>query len=84
MSDLEGDVGRFGPNPPTLPLEQLSSDAAVTPEGVQREGAMGHADYPRTGGDGRTLRTTGYNLAIIAGNLAYALNHPDLLERGQQ
>jgi hypothetical protein len=33
------------------------------------------------GDDGRTLRTTGYNLAIIAGNLAYDPEYPDLLER---
>ncbi|MFC7674798.1 alpha/beta hydrolase [Mycolicibacterium sp. GCM10028919] len=65
-----GDLGQFGPNPLTLPLEQLSSEAAVSPtDGQQRQGASSHADYPRTGDNG-ALRTTGYNLAIIAGGLA--------------
>jgi len=36
---------------------------------VPRTGAQTHADYPRSDDDGR-LRTTGYNLAIIAGGLA--------------
>ena len=54
----------------TLPLEQLSTEAAVTPTGnVPRDGAYTHADYPRMGGNGE-LRTTGYNLAIIAADLA--------------
>lgn len=65
-----GDLGQFGPNPTTLPLEQLSSDAAVSPtDGVSRTGAASHADYPRSDDNG-LLRTTGYNLAIIAGGLA--------------
>jgi hypothetical protein len=75
------DVGALGPKPTTLPLEQLSSDAVTTADGTVRQGASGHADYPRMGDDGRTLRTTGYNLAIIAGNLAYDPKYPDLLER---
>lgn len=64
-----GDLGQFGPNPTTLPLEQLSSNAAVSPtDNVSRTGAETHADYPRS--DNGVLRTTGYNLAIIAGDLA--------------
>ena len=64
-----GDLGQFGPNPTTLPLEQLSSNAAVSPtDNVSRTGAEAHADYPRS--DNGVLRTTGYNLAIIAGGLA--------------
>jgi hypothetical protein len=67
-----GDLGQFGPNPLTLPLEQLSATAATSPtDGLPREGASSHADYPRAGSDGN-LRTTGYNLAIIAGGLADA------------
>lgn len=68
-----GDFGALGPNPLTLPLEQLSSDAAVTPDGVRRDGAAAHADYPRPvpQADGtQVLRTPAYNLAIIAGGLA--------------
>lgn len=68
-----GDLGALGPNPLTLPLEQLSADAAVTPDGVSREGAVTHADYPRpvelTGGE-KVLRTPSYNLAVIAADLA--------------
>lgn len=65
-----GDLGQFGPNPTTLPLEQLSSDAAVSPsDNVSRTAAETHADYPRSDDNGR-LRTTGYNLAVIAGGLA--------------
>lgn len=65
-----GDLGQFGPNPVTLPLEQLSSDATVTPtDGVARAGAHAHADYPRSDDSG-VLRTPGYNLAVIAAGLA--------------
>jgi len=68
-----GDLGQFGPNPLTLPLEQLSADAAVTPDGVSREGAVAHADYPRPvelpSGE-KVLRTPAYNLAVIAAGLA--------------
>ncbi|KUH85835.1 MULTISPECIES: alpha/beta hydrolase [unclassified Mycobacterium] len=65
-----GDLGQFGPNPTTLPLEQLSSEAARSPtDNVSRAGAESHADYPRSD-DGGVLRTTGYNLAIITGGLA--------------
>ncbi len=65
-----GDLGQFGPNPTSLPLEQLSSTAATSPsDNVPRDGASSHADYPRAGSDGN-LRTTGYNLAAIAGGLA--------------
>jgi hypothetical protein len=44
---------------------------------VARDGASGHSEYPRFGGNGY-LRTTGYNLAIITGGLAGV---PDLLVR---
>ncbi|MGV0655388.1 alpha/beta hydrolase [Mycolicibacterium thermoresistibile] len=68
-----GDLNQFGPNPSSLPLEQLSADATVTPDGVVREGAVGHADYPRPveSPDGeQVLRTPAYNLAVIAAGLA--------------
>ncbi|WP_029116220.1 alpha/beta hydrolase [Mycobacterium sp. URHB0044] len=64
-----GDLGQLGPNPTTLPLEQLSTGATTTHDGVARDGASGHSEYPRFGGNGY-LRTTGYNLAIITGGLA--------------
>lgn len=69
-----GDLGAFGPNPLTLPLEQLSSDATVTHDGVPRPGAVTHSDYPRPaavpGYELPQLRTPAYNLAIIGGGLA--------------
>jgi hypothetical protein len=71
------DAGAHGPNPNTLPLEQLGTDAAVTPDGVSRSGAVGHSQYPRTAeiqtptGKRDVLRTTGYNLAIIGAGLAH-------------
>ncbi|MCZ8381867.1 alpha/beta hydrolase [Mycobacterium sp. CPCC 205372] len=69
-----GDLGAFGPNPLTLPLEQLSSDATVTHDGVPRPGAVTHSDYPRSvevrGYELPQLRTPAYNLAIIGGGLA--------------
>lgn len=67
-----GDLGALGPNPTTLPLEQLSSGASVTPtDGVSRTGAESHADYPRPDDqNSNRLRTTAYNLAIIGGGLA--------------
>lgn len=65
-----GDLGQFGPNPTTLPLEQLSSEAARSPtDNVSRAGAQSHSDYPRSDDSG-VLRTTGYNLAIITAGLA--------------
>ncbi|MGV0838538.1 alpha/beta hydrolase, partial [Mycolicibacterium thermoresistibile] len=68
-----GDLGQFGPNPLTLPLEQLSTGATVTPDGVARDGAVGHADYPRpveSSSGEQVLRTPAYNLAVIAAGLA--------------
>ena len=68
-----GDFGALGPNPLTSPLEQLSADTTVTPDGVSRQGAATHADYPRPvelpGGE-KVLRTPAYNLAVIAADLA--------------
>ena len=65
-----GDLGQFGPNPLTLPVEQLSAEASTSPTDSQpREGASSHSDYPRMG-EGDRLRTSGYNLSIIAAGLA--------------
>lgn len=66
-----------GPNVNTLPLEHLGTDAALTPDGVQRQGASGHSEYPRyvevvspDGTKTNVLHTPGYNLAIIGAGLA--------------
>ena len=71
------DVGTHGPRTTTLPLEQLSTAATTTPDGVARDGAVGHSEYPRTfevqrpdGTQEQLLRTTGYNLAIVGAGLA--------------
>ncbi|MEN0135448.1 MAG: alpha/beta hydrolase, partial [Rhodococcus sp. (in: high G+C Gram-positive bacteria)] len=39
--------GRLGPDPVQTDLEQLSVRAATTPDGVRREDANGHSEYPR-------------------------------------
>ena len=75
-----GDLNQLGPNPLDLPLQRLSTDAAITGiDQVPRDASHGHSDYPRSTDNG--LRTAGYNLAIIAAGLADDPNHPDLLVR---
>ena len=65
-------MGDFGPNPATNPnFTQLATGPAAVPDGLggtlSLEGAHGHSDYPRQGGNGLP-RTTGYNIAaVIAG-----------------
>lgn len=80
------DVGPHGPRTTTLPLEQLSTSAVTTPDGLARDGAVGHSEYPRTfdaprpdGTSEPRLRTTGYNLAIVGAGLAD--EEPELLVR---
>jgi hypothetical protein len=54
-------------------MPELSAQAGVSPDGVERLGVMGHADYPRAviGPDGEpVLRMSGYNLAVIAAGIA--------------
>ncbi|QDQ94473.1 hypothetical protein FND50_29360 [Rhodococcus sp. WB9] len=60
--------GRLGPDPVQTHLEQLSVCEAATPDGVQREDANGHSEYPRPSGNGE-LRTSGYNMAVIVAGL---------------
>ena len=75
-----GDLNQLGPNPLDLPLQRLSTDAAITGiDQVPRDASHGHSDYPRSTDNG--LRTAGYNLAIIAAGLADDPDHPDLLVR---
>ncbi|RZL82528.1 MAG: hypothetical protein EOP32_11260, partial [Rhodococcus sp. (in: high G+C Gram-positive bacteria)] len=66
--------GRLGPDPVQTDLEQLSVREATTPDGVRREDADGHSEYPRPSGTGE-LRTSGYNMAVIVAGL------PDLAVR---
>ena len=60
--------GRLGPDPVQTDLEQLSVRAATTPDGVRREDANGHSEYPRPSDNGE-LRASGYNMAVIAAGL---------------
>nr|WP_271212738.1 alpha/beta hydrolase [Rhodococcus wratislaviensis]GLK39452.1 alpha/beta hydrolase [Rhodococcus wratislaviensis] len=60
--------GRLGPDPVQTHLEQLSVREAATPDGVQREDANGHSEYPRPSGNGE-LRTSGYNMAVIVAGM---------------
>ncbi|RZK70886.1 MAG: hypothetical protein EOP25_07405, partial [Rhodococcus sp. (in: high G+C Gram-positive bacteria)] len=60
--------GRLGPDPVQTHLEQLSVREATTPDGVRREDADGHSEYPRPSGNGE-LRTSGYNMAVIVAGM---------------
>jgi hypothetical protein len=63
----------WGADPYLGMMPELSSQAGVSPDGVERLGVMGHADYPRAviGPDGEpVLRMSGYNLAVIAAGIA--------------
>ncbi|MEZ5212536.1 MFS transporter [Gordonia sp. PP30] len=63
-------LGFNGPRPTETSLRQLDVGPRTTPDGIAREGAHAHADYPRlgsaTGDDGRRIpRTSGYLMARI-------------------
>lgn len=59
--------GLNGPAPLATTLRRLDVGPRTTPDGVEREGAHTHADYPRNGSNWQ-LRTSGYHLArILAG-----------------
>lgn len=58
-------------------IRRLATRAAVGPgDGRWRDGAWGHADYPRLGANGQ-LRITGYNMAcVLAGRPDLAVYGP--------
>ncbi|MET9201897.1 alpha/beta hydrolase, partial [Gordonia sp. NPDC003585] len=59
--------GLNGPAPLTTNLRRLDVNPRTTPDGIEREGAHTHADYPRNGSNWQ-LRVSGYHLArILAG-----------------
>jgi alpha/beta hydrolase family protein len=63
----------WGADPYLGTMPELSSQAGVSPDGVERSGVMRHADYSRAviGPDGEpVLRMSGYNLAVIAAGIA--------------
>lgn len=72
--DVVARLDRFGPGPlgggpyATDGFVHLATESTVTPDGVHRDGATGHSEYPRLGANGR-LRTSGYNLAAVVAGL---------------
>ncbi|ATD69149.1 MULTISPECIES: alpha/beta hydrolase [Gordonia] len=64
-----GPVGPNGPRPTSTDLVQLEVDDRTTADGVERQGAFGHADYPRDGNNGE-LRVSGYLMARILAGLS--------------
>jgi len=64
-------LGWRGGDPADGSFVELSTGATTTPDGVMREAAHGHSDYPRpvsvNGSD--VLRTTGYNTAVVVAGL---------------
>nr|WP_225443536.1 alpha/beta hydrolase [Lolliginicoccus lacisalsi] len=67
IADL-GFFGAFGPDPANADFEHLSTNAATTPDGIDREQSTGHSEYSRMGTNGE-LRTSAYNMAVIIGGL---------------
>jgi len=67
----------YGGDPADGSFTQLSTSAGVTPDGVYRDGASGHADYPRPSSiDGTDrLRVTGYNTAAVIAGLPDSAVH---------
>jgi len=65
------DTGVFGGDPAEGSFVQLSTAGGTTPDGVVREGASGHSEYPRpfsvNGQD--VLRVTGFNTAAVVAGL---------------
>lgn len=63
-------LNRFGWSPGYMSeFTHLGTDAETTADGVARQGATGHSEYPRSGDDGE-LRTSGYNTAVVIAGLA--------------
>jgi hypothetical protein len=62
-------MNRFGWSPGYMSeFTHLDTDATTTADGVTRQGASGHSDYPRSG-DNNQLRTSGYNTAVVIAGL---------------
>lgn len=67
--DTIAKLPRFGPNPQALPgFTHLETAPHTTPDGVHRDGAYAHADYPRNGSN-EQLRTSGWNIAMIVAGI---------------
>ncbi len=67
--DVVAHLSRFGCSPGYQSgFIHLDTDAMTTPDGVPRDGARGHSEYPRAGSNGE-LRTSGYNAAVVVAEL---------------
>lgn len=68
-NDPVAHMNRFGWSPGYMSeFTHLDTDAATTADGVPRQGASGHSEYPRSGDNGE-LRTSGYNTAVVIAGL---------------
>jgi len=62
-------MNRFGWSPGYMSeFTHLETDGHTTADGVARQGASGHSEYPRSGDNGE-LRTSGYNTAVVIAGL---------------
>ncbi|MDV6303546.1 alpha/beta hydrolase [Rhodococcus cerastii] len=69
-NDPVAHMNRFGWSPGYMSeFTHLDTDATTTADGVVRQGASGHSEYPRSGDNGE-LRTSGYNTAVVIAGLA--------------
>lgn len=67
--DIVANSPRFGPNPQALPgFTHLETGATTTADGVARDRAYGHSEYPRNGA-GDQLRTSGWNVAMVVAGI---------------
>lgn len=74
--DPVANLNGFGLSPGYIPgFTHLETGAEVTPDGVRRDGAVGHSEYPRIG-SGNELRTSGYNVAAVVAGLPVAEGAP--------
>ncbi|MQY24368.1 alpha/beta hydrolase [Nocardia macrotermitis] len=85
-NDAVANLNAFGSSPENIPgFTHLETGPTTTDDGVQRDGATGHSQYPRLGDNGQ-LRTPGWNLAmVVAGLPDHAIqaspHHQDTMSR---
>jgi len=68
-NDPVAHLNAFGAGPENIQgFTHLETGATTTDDGIHRDGATGHSEYPRPGDNGQ-LRTTGWNIAMIVAGL---------------
>lgn len=74
VADVGNAAGIFGLDPGSSDgFDHLSTDQAVTDDGIARADAHGHSEYARPDAGG-TLRTSAYNMAaVVSGRLDHAV-----------